>query len=210
MPCSLKRNPFPFLEVFSTFHLFRLDPFRSSYGPLVHRSPFHISYVFPFNNPQPLRNRYTAPALHPVSPFYIVRFSISFSHWFSVVVAYPEPYIELRFPLRSVLYKVTQPLNCSLASSTQSSLVSSLPRFALRSSLIEAFPHPEQLSWDVVTLHEILPRIHQSTRTLSGRRLLKDTPCVSKITGPTLSTRTRLEITLKTLPVYKRKLPTRL
>ena len=55
-----------------------------------------------------------------------------FSYWFSDVVAYPEPYLELQFPLHLVLYKVTQPLVCFLASSTQSSLVSSLPRFALR------------------------------------------------------------------------------
>ena len=72
-----------------------------------------------------------------VSPFYIVRFFVSFSYWFSDVEAYPEPYLELRFPLRSVLYKVTRPLVCSLASSTQFSLVSSLPRFALRPSRLK-------------------------------------------------------------------------
>ena len=105
-----------------------LDPFRSSSSPLVCRSSFHISYVFLFS----LCSRYTALALCPVSSFYIIQFSISPSHWFSVVVAYPEPTLELRLSLRSVLYKVTQPLVCSLASSTQSNLVSSLPRFTLR------------------------------------------------------------------------------
>ena len=83
--------------------------------------------------------RYAAPVPHSVSPFYIVRFSISFSYWFSDVAAYPEPYLELRFPLLSVLYKVTRPLVCSLASSTQSSLVSSLPRFTLRPSRLKPF-----------------------------------------------------------------------
>ena len=87
--------------------------------------------------PQLLRIRYAAPAPRSVSPFYIVRFSISFSHWFSEVVAYPEPYLELRISLRSILYKVTRPLDSSLASSTQSSLVSSLPRFALRPSRLK-------------------------------------------------------------------------
>ena len=60
-----------------------------------------------------------------------------------------------------------------------------------------------------MTLREILPRILYSTRTTSGRRLLKDTPYTSKITGMTLSIRIRPEITLKTLPVYDERLVTR-
>ena len=98
-PHSLRWNPIPFLDASSAFHFSRHNPFRSSTSPSVHWSPFHISYAFLFGS--------AASALHSVSPFYIVRFSISFSHWFSDVVAYPEPYLELRFSLHSVLYKVT-------------------------------------------------------------------------------------------------------
>ena len=35
MPCSLRQNPIPFLDVPSLFHLSRTDPIRSSTGPLV-------------------------------------------------------------------------------------------------------------------------------------------------------------------------------
>ena len=83
--------------------------------------------------PHPLRSTgspFRFPILHRTI-LYLV------SHWFSEVVAYPEPYLELRFSLRSILYKVSRPLVCSLASSTQSSLVSSLPRFALRPSRLK-------------------------------------------------------------------------
>ena len=113
---------------FSSLIRFALPPVLRPAG--LHLVPRMFS---PFV-PQLFRIRCAAPVFRSVSLFYIVRFSVPFSHWFSEVVAYPEPYLELRFPLRSVLYKVSRPLVCSLASSTQSSLVSSLPRFALRPS----------------------------------------------------------------------------
>ena len=134
MPRSSETRSVPIIDASSCFTFSRLDPLRSSFGPQVSIS--HL-VCFPLWSPQLFRIRYAAPALRSISPFYIVRFSISFSHWFSDVAAYPEPYLELRFSLRSVLYKVTQPLICSLASSTQSSLVSSLPRFALRPSRLK-------------------------------------------------------------------------
>ena len=135
IPLSLKMEHHSTLRCVFLFHLSRLDSFRSSIGPSARWSPFHISYAFPLWNPPLLHSRCAASAFHSVSPFSIVRSSRLYSHWFSVVVAYPEPYLDLRFFLCSVLYKVTQPLVCSLASSTQSSLVSSLPRFALRPTI---------------------------------------------------------------------------
>ena len=132
----LEPGPFLFQTrlLVSPFLSWSVPLFHRSFGPLV-----SISYLvcFPLQIPQLLRIRYAASASRSVSPSYIVRFSISFSYWFSDVVAYPEPYLELRFSLRSVLYKVTRPLVCPLASSTQSSLVSSLPRFALRTSRLK-------------------------------------------------------------------------
>ena len=111
---------------FSSLIHFALPPVLRSAG--LHLVPRMFSSLDSAAVPHSLRS--TGP--RSISPFYIIRFSISFFHWFSDVVAYPEPYLELQFPLRSVLYKVARPLICSLASSTQSSLVSSLPRLALR------------------------------------------------------------------------------
>ena len=157
-------------------------PFCSSTGPLACWSPFHISYVFRFRfhscSAFTTQHRPSAPFPLPISyhsPFL-------FPHWFSDVVAYPEPYLEFWFSLCSVLYKVTWPLVCSLASSTQSSLVSSLPRFALRP--IHSKP---SLTWNgsLRTLQLFVRSslgFYNSTRTISGRRLLKDTPCMLEIT----------------------------
>ena len=47
-PHSPKRNPVPSLDASSLSHLSCLDPFRSSTGPSVRWSPFHISYAFLF------------------------------------------------------------------------------------------------------------------------------------------------------------------
>ena len=135
IPLSLKTEHRSTLRCVFLFHLSRLDPFRSSIGPSARWSPFHISYAFPLWNPPLLHSRCAALAFHSISPFSIVRSSHLYSHWFSIMVAYPEPYLDLWFFLRSVLCKVTRPLVCSLASSTQSSLVSSLPRFALRPTI---------------------------------------------------------------------------
>ena len=131
MPRTSETRSVPIIDASSCFTFLVLihSLFHRSFSPLVSISDI---VCFPLSSPQLLCIRYAAPALPSVSPFYIVRFSILFSHWFSEVVAYPEPYLELRLLLRSILYKVTRPLVCSLASSTQSSLVSSLPRFALR------------------------------------------------------------------------------
>jgi hypothetical protein len=125
------------------------------------------------------------------------------------VVAYPEPYLELRFLLRSVLYKVTRPLVCSLASSTQSSLVSSLPRFALRpfrlkpslarNGSLRTLRLFVRSSLGYSTQCEPYP-VGDYSRTLpTNRRILKTT----------LSIRIRPETTLKTLPVYDERLVTR-
>ena len=130
---------------------FRVSPFSvliCSTLPPALRSivSFFLSRMFsPFVSaatPHPLCS--TDPLFHFLSR--IVPLSISFSHWLSDVEAYPESYLEPQFSLHLVLYKVSRPLVCSLASSTQSSLVSSLPRFTLRPNLLEAFPHPEWLS----------------------------------------------------------------
>ena len=118
------------------FHLSCLDPF--ALPPVLRSAGLHfISRMFSSLDPAAAPHSLRSTGSRSVSPFYIVQFSISFSYWFSEVVAYPEPYLELRFLLRSVLYKVARPLDCSLASSTQSSLVSSLPRFALRPSRLK-------------------------------------------------------------------------
>ena len=131
-PHSLRQNSIPFLDASSLFHLFHLDLFHSSTGPLVHWSPFLILYAFHFS----FRSCSTFAMQHWLSILLLLsssyHFSFPLSHWLSNVEAYPESYLELRFSLRSVLYKVSQPLSCSLASSMQFSLVSSLPRFALR------------------------------------------------------------------------------
>ena len=156
------------------------DPFCSSIGPLDHRSPFHILLV-----------------LHSISPFGIIPSLIFFSHWLSDVEAYPESYLEPRFPLHSVLYKVTQPLVCSLASSTQFSLVSSLPRFALRNLL---YKKPSLNQNGSLRTLRLFVRSSLGYSTLREPYLaedyFKDTLCMLKITGTTLSARIRLEITL--------------
>ena len=127
-PRSLRWNSIPFLDTSSHFTLFVL--IRFTLPPDLRPAGLHfISRMLSFFS---FHSCYAASVLRSISPFYIIQFSHLLSHWFSVVVAYPEPYLELCFSLRSVLYKVTRPLVCSLASSTQSSLVSSLPRFALR------------------------------------------------------------------------------
>ena len=135
-------NPVPILRcvlLVSPISSWSVSLFHRPFGPLV-----SISYLvcFPLWIPQLLRFHYAAPAFHSISPFSIAPFSISLFHWLSDVEAYPESYLELQFPLCYVLYKVSQPLVCSLASSMQSSLVSSLPRFALRPNPLKAFPHP--------------------------------------------------------------------
>ena len=134
MPRISETRPVPILDASSCFTFlvlirFALPPALRSAG--LHFISRMLSSLDSAATPHPLR----CTGFRTVSPFYIVRFSISFSHWFSEVVAYPEPYLELRFLLRSVLYEVSRPLVCSLASSTQSSLVSSLPRSALRPSV---------------------------------------------------------------------------
>ena len=136
-PCSLRWDPVPFLDSSSCFTSFVFGPFRSSSSPSDCGSPFHISYAFLFG----LCSRSTFAMQHRFSILLPLSMSYHpsplFSHWLSDVVAYPESYLELWFSLRSVLYKVTQPLVCSLASSTQFSLVSSLLRFALRPTLLK-------------------------------------------------------------------------
>ena len=136
-----KRNPVPIIDTSSCFTFLVFDPLCSSTGPSVRWSPFRLSYVFLFRFRSCSTFGYAAPTYRSISPFDIVRLSIPFSHWFSDVVAYPEPYLELQSSLRPVLYKVARPLVCSLASSTQSSLVSSLPRFALRPSRLKPSLH---------------------------------------------------------------------
>ena len=144
-PHSPRWNPVPFLDVSSLFHLSCHDLFHSSTGPSVCWSPFHISYVFLFR----FCSCSASTTQHLCSILFLLsvshHFLISFSHWLSDVEAYPESYLELQFLLHSVLYNTSQYLSCSLASSTQFSLVFSLPRFALRPSL-EAFPQLEWLS----------------------------------------------------------------
>ena len=126
-PPSPRWNSVPFLDVCFSFHLSCLDPFRSSTGPSVRWSLFHISYAFPFSFRSCSALRYTALAFRSISLLVSYHSLFLLSHWLSDVEAYPESYLELQSNLCSVLYKVTQPLVCSLASSTQSSLVSSLP-----------------------------------------------------------------------------------
>ena len=135
IPHSSERNPVPILDVspYLTFLIlirFALPPVLRSAGLY-----FSSSYVFLFrfcsSSTFDMQHRPSAP--FPLSTSYDSFFPLSY--WFSDVVAYPEPYLELRLPPRPVLYKVTRPLVCSLASSTQFSLVSSLPRFALRTTV---------------------------------------------------------------------------
>ena len=128
---SRKRDPNPVIDASSCFTISVL--IRFALPPVLRPAGLHfISRMFSSLDsaaaPHPLRSTgfpFRFPFLHRT-------ILSSCSHWFSEVVAYPEPYLELRFPLRSVLYKATRPLVCSLASSTQFSLVSSLPRLALR------------------------------------------------------------------------------
>ena len=135
-PHSSKQNPIPIIDASSCFTIlvlicFALPPALQSAG--LHLVLRMFSSLDSAAAPHSLRSTgspFRFPFLHRT----ILNL---FSYWFSDVVAYPEPYLELRFPLRSVLYKVTRPLVCSLASSTQSSLVSSLPRFALRPSRLK-------------------------------------------------------------------------
>ena len=129
-------RPVPIIDASSCFTLFIL--IRFALPPVLRSAGLHfISRMLSSLDSTAAPHSLHSTGPWSVSPFYIVQFSISFSHWFSEVVAYPEPYLELRFSLRSVLYKVTRPLVCSLASSTQFSLVSSLPRFALRPSRLK-------------------------------------------------------------------------
>ena len=140
-PRSSKQNPVLIIDASSCFTFYVL--IRFALPPVLRSTGLHLfPRMFSSLESAAALHSYAAPAHRPVSPFYIVWFSIYLSHWFCEVVAYPEPYLELRFSLRSVLYKVTRPLVCSLASSTQSSLVSSLPRFALRSSRLKSLPSP--------------------------------------------------------------------
>ena len=133
MPHTSETRPAPINRYVFLFHFLVIDPFRSSSGPSACGSPFDISYAFLFSlcSCSAVATQHRPPFRFPFLHRTILHL---FSYRFSDVVAYPEPYLELQFPLRSVLYKVTRPLVCSLASSTQSSLVSSLPRFALRPS----------------------------------------------------------------------------
>ena len=47
-PRTSETRPVPNNRCVFLFHRFHLDPFRSSTGPSVRWSPFHISYVFLF------------------------------------------------------------------------------------------------------------------------------------------------------------------
>ena len=134
-PHSPRRNSVPIIDTSSCFTFLVFDPLRSSTGPSVRWSPFSSSYVFPFRfrSHSAFATLYRFPIPIPLSTSY--NSLPPFADWFSDVVAYPEPYLKLRFSLHSVLYKVTRPLIYSLASSTQFSLVSSLPRFALRTTV---------------------------------------------------------------------------
>ena len=87
-PRSPKRNSVPILDASSCFTFlvlirFALPPVLQSTG--LHLVPRMFSSLDSAAAPHSLRS--TGPG--SVSPFYIVRFSVSFSHWFSEVVAYP-------------------------------------------------------------------------------------------------------------------------
>ena len=93
-PHSPRRNPVPILDVSSCFTFLVL--IRSALPPVLRSIGLHLvpRMFSPFDSaaaPHSLRS--TGP--RSASPFYIVRISISFSYWFSEVVAYPEPYLEL-------------------------------------------------------------------------------------------------------------------
>ena len=119
-PCSLRWNSIPLTICLLVSPLC----FRSPAGPSVCRSPF-LSRMFSSLDSTAAPHLLCSTSSRPNSLLSIIPLSISLSHWLSDVEAYPESYLELRFPLHSVLYKVTRPLICSLASSTQFSLVSS-------------------------------------------------------------------------------------
>ena len=185
-PHSLRWNSISFLDVSSLFHLSCLDPSCSSTGPLVCWFPFHILYAFLF------RICSGSHLLRSIGSLFFFPFCLSplvslDSHspqllslsWVTLFFLF---YMVCALPLYSIHYKPLSPVSCFSASSMQSSLVSSLSRFTLRPLSSEAFPQLEQLSQDIATLHEILPRILYLMQTISGRRLLKDTPCASKIT----------------------------
>ena len=155
--------------------LFALPPVLQSDG--LHLVPRMFSSLDSAAVPHLLRS--TGPPFH--FPFLHRTILRLFSYWFSKVVAYPEPYLELRFTLHPVLYKVTRPLDCSLASSTQFSLVSSLPRFALRPTRLKP-SLTRNGSLRTLRLFVRSSLGYYSTRTTSSRRLLKDTPYTSKNT----------------------------
>ena len=102
----------------------------------------HVGYPYPWYSLcfplwilQLLRIRYAAPAPRSVFPFTY----LSYGHWSipsRTILVFLFMILSSRFFLvhapHFTVYKTPTPVSCSLASSTQFSLVSSLPRFALR------------------------------------------------------------------------------
>ena len=148
-PCSPRQNSVPIIDALLCFTFLVSDPSHSSTSPLVCWFPFLSRMLSPLDSLQLLCNHYAAPAPDFISPFA----HLSYSHWLipsHTISPFPFTILSFHFFLvcapHCTVYKTPAPVSCSLASSTHFSLVSSLPRFALRPTPSEAFPHLERLS----------------------------------------------------------------
>ena len=174
MPHSLRQNPVLLLDEFPCFAFLVL--IHSAPPPVLRSAGFHfISHMLSLLD--------SAAALHITPQHHSIllilsHFSFLIFHWTASSQSLSLLLGDSVFPLYHGLpmlpctvYKPLSPISCSLASSMQFSLVSSLPRLALKPLLSEAFPQPEQLSQDIVTLHEILPRILYSTQVTIRQKI---------------------------------------
>ena len=147
-PCFLKQNPVPVIDTLLCFTFSVSDPSCSSTSPLVCWFPFLSHMLSSLESaavPLPLRST--------GSPFH---FSFRLSCPFSLATNLVRFFLFLRclhLPDSSwsmchscIVYKPLSPVSCSLASSMQFSLVSSLPRFTLWPHPSEVFPHLKWLS----------------------------------------------------------------
>ena len=145
MPRSLRWNSVPIIDVLLYFTFFVSDPSHSSTGPSVRWFPFLSRMLSTLDSaavPHLLRSTGT--------PFRSPFAYLSYGHWSipsHTISPFPFSLLSSRFFLvhacLCTVYKPLSPVSCPLASSTQFSLVSSLPRFALRPLSSEAFPQPE-------------------------------------------------------------------